>query len=495
MNGAWLFWLTRRRLSPGQVWLFFGFALLLYSLPLLLNNYAYIDDNIRGLNAATWWRLEGRAFGDWLLHGLSMTVAAPEVFPLTLLAGMLAIAWAMYTLARHWFGHPTPMQCAVLLPLWYNPFYLQVLSYHFDSFAVSVGVALMAQAVVWRHKSHALHWGVPCVLIAAGLSTNQLTLNVFLGLACVDMLVRALRQPVALRLRARAVRHLFSAVAGCIGYALTGYQTMTHDRGGLVFDSLAQWELRAELIAGRLGSFLNPVAAVAFSLVALGALLGLAVILRRVWKRPGRWLLMALCIAAVLGAFLSIGGLLFFIRDPYHTIQARTLMGASPWLIGMLWLAYVGWIRVYPAMLLLLVPPLWCCLAFAYAYGQVMHNKQSLEQFTRTLLLGDLLTLPPVQAAREIAIESEGNGPLFTPNCVMQAWPAMDYIFNNRYTLLPEQLAFWGVNNARHASEREAPTLDEPLLVRPWYRVYVQHSIAYVRFTVSAKPARCAFND
>ncbi|PVZ11352.1 MULTISPECIES: glucosyltransferase domain-containing protein [unclassified Pseudomonas] len=491
MNGAWLFWLTRQRLRPGQVWLFFGAAMMLHSIPLLMNNYAYIDDNARGLLALTWWREEGRAFGDWLMHGLSMTTAAPEVFPLTLFGGMLAMAWAMCTLARRWFGNPTPMQCATLLPLWYNPFYLQVLSYHYDCFTVSVGIALMAQAVAWRHSSRLLQWGVPCVLVAASLSTNQLTLNVFLGLACVDLLVRALRQPVAARLWALALRHLFTVAAGCIAYALTGYQTLTRDRGGLVLGSFADWELRAQLIAQRLGLFLNPVAAVAFALVVLGALLGLAIILRRGWKRPQRVLFVALCTLAVLGAFLSVGGLLFFVNDPYNALGARALMGASPWLVGLAWLAYVGWVTLHRALVLLLLPSLWCCLAFAYAYGQVMHDKQSLEQFTRTVLGMDLLAQPAVQASREIVILRDGNGPLFTPNCVAQAWPAMDYIFGNHYLMLPEQLTPWGFGTVRLRYRYSVPALGEPLLVRPWYRIYVQDGVSYVRFTVKAAPVEC----
>ncbi|UFH48835.1 glucosyltransferase domain-containing protein [Pseudomonas sp. KNUC1026] len=491
MSARWMGQLVHRQLRPAQAGWLFCAALMLYSLPLLINNYPYIDDNARALTTSTVWGEEGRLLGNWLLSALSATTVAPDIFPLTLFAGLLAMAWAMQRLARRWFGRPTPMQCAILLPLWYNPFYLQVLSYHYDCFTVSSGIALTVWAISHRSRSLVLRWVVPGLLLGAALSTHQLTLNVFLGLACVDVLARAMRQANGKRLLKLAGRHALVAMAGCALYGITGYQSLTRDRGGLVLGPPQEWVTRAGLIAERLAGFLNPVSTVVFSVLALGALVGLAVIMARGSRRPQPGLFISLCLLAVLGASLSVGGLLLLVSDIRNNLGARALMGFSPWLVGLFLLAYVGFERLRQALVLLLLPALWCFLAFAYAHGQVMHAKQSLEQFTRTLLGADLLAQPQVQASREIVILREGNGPLFTPSCIGKAWPAMDYIFGNHYLMLPEQLTPWGFETVRLRYRYTVPELGEPLLVRPWYRIYVQGEVAYVRFTVKPAPVEC----
>jgi hypothetical protein len=490
--------ITSKCLSPLQAFGFFLAALSVYSLPLLLNNYPYFDDNLRSLVAATVWHEEGRVFGDYLLHALTFTGAAPDVFPLTLLAGMVIMAYALCRLASHWFANPTLAQCAIVLPLWYNPFYLQILSYQYDQFTVSVGIALVACAVAFTHRNGLLNWGMAALLVTAGVSTHQVVLNVFLGLACVDVLVQANRQPGG-RLALRAAVHHLNVLAGAgVLYYLTSYQAISRDRGGLIWPSLDEWYVRAGLLASKVLLFITPANLALFVFLAGSALVGWLLI---AWRaRQGKaslgWqcLHVSLCVLAVVGLIGSVGGMMFLVYDLKINLGARVLMGVGPLLVGLLFLAYAGWVRIYKRSAVLVFLPLLCFLSFAFAYGQVMKDKKDLEGFTRTLLATDLLNEPRLQAAREIVVFTyESNGPVFSPVCAQAALPALEYIFWNAYLMHPAQLVKWGVRNVRLQSRYDVPALGEPIFTRPFYHVYSVDNVAYVRFRPAATQLECRY--
>lgn len=139
-----------KELGRRQVWLFFLLATFVYVVPLLLADYPYIDDNWRSLSAGMVWAEQGRLFTELFYNLLTFSNAAPNIFPLPLLIATLAMAAALTSLTFHYYPQPTIACCLVALPLWYNPFFLQNLSYQYDGAAMALSVVAVIYAITFR---------------------------------------------------------------------------------------------------------------------------------------------------------------------------------------------------------------------------------------------------------------------------------------------------------------------------------------------------------
>jgi hypothetical protein len=134
---------------------------LLYVLPLILADFPYIDDNWRSLSAGMAWAEQGRLFAELFYNALTFSNAAPNIFPLPLLIATVAMASALTSLTFHYFRQPTVARCLVLLPLWYNPFFLQNLSYQYDGPIMVLSLVAVIYAITFRHPSRNVQWLVP----------------------------------------------------------------------------------------------------------------------------------------------------------------------------------------------------------------------------------------------------------------------------------------------------------------------------------------------
>ena len=180
--------LVSEELGGRQVWLFFLLALLVYVLPLILADYPYIDDNWRSLSAGMAWAEQGRLFTELFYNLLTFSNGAPYIFPLPLLIATLAMAAALTRLTFHYYPQPTLACCLVVLPLWYNPFFLQNLSYQYDGPAMTLSLVAVIYAITFRSLSRVQQLTVPALLIALAIGLYQVSINVFLGLCCLELL-------------------------------------------------------------------------------------------------------------------------------------------------------------------------------------------------------------------------------------------------------------------------------------------------------------------
>ena len=219
-----------KELGRRQVWLFFLLATLVYVLPLILADYPYIDDNWRSLSAGMAWAEQGRLFTELFYNALTFSNGAPNIFPLPLLIATLAMASALTSLTFHYYPQPTIACCLVLLPLWYNPFFLQNLSYQYDGPAMTLSLVAVIYAITFRHPSRILQWLVPSFLIALALGLYQVSLNVFLGLCCLEVL-RGANDKLAWPQWCELIGwKIAQAILGWLIYSVSAYPFMNHNR-------------------------------------------------------------------------------------------------------------------------------------------------------------------------------------------------------------------------------------------------------------------------
>ncbi|WP_390482763.1 glucosyltransferase domain-containing protein [Pseudomonas guariconensis] len=437
-----------RHLSYRQVQLLCLLALGLHLIPLLLADYPYMDDSWRGHLAGNAWAVEGRVMNDLFYGALGFGDGAPNLFPLPLLLAGTAAALALARLVRHYFVAPTASAVLVVLPLWYQPFFLQNLSYQYDGPTMALALAACVLAITlepgsWRQ--------ILCgaLLVAVALAFYQISLNVFAGLCGVEVMRQVMLGKRCGQVWRHALGRLGQALGGCALYGLTAYQLMTPLRQGLLpvegpwpFITVA----RLEVIGERVGLLFTPgttwccLVLIALAIVALA---------RQLWRvldgqgsvgaRVGLCLALLVPIPVIL---LLIPGITLVFAD--FNDGARTLMGLGVLMLLVLLLAHEALSEIHPRLGWLLVIPLLCMLSFAFAYGRVLIVQKTLHQAVTFALAHDISAQPSLASARRyyvLGIDSGGQwlvqGHAGAALCAQHQLPAAP---GNDAACRPEQL-------------------------------------------------------
>lgn len=442
-----------RHLSYRQVQLLCLLALGLHLIPLLLADYPYMDDSWRGHLAGNAWAVEGRVMNDLFYGALGFGDGAPNLFPLPLLLAGTAAALALARLVRHYFVAPTASAVLVVLPLWYQPFFLQNLSYQYDGPTMALALAACVLAITlepgsWRQ--------ILCgaLLVAVALAFYQISLNVFAGLCGVEVMRQVMLSKRCGQVWRHALGRLGQALGGCALYGLTAYQLMTPLRQGLLpvegpwpFITVA----RLEVIGERVGLLFTPgttwccLVLIALAIVALA---------RHLWRvldgqgsvgaRVGLCLALLVPIPVIL---LLIPGITLVFAD--FNDGARTLMGLGVLMLLVLLLAHEALSEIHPRLGWLLVIPLLCMLSFAFAYGRVLIVQKTLHQAVTFALAHDISAQPSLASARRYYVLGIDSGGQWLPAASgsFKAMPALRYVLNINYLLLPEMMPRVGLSN------------------------------------------------
>jgi hypothetical protein len=465
-----------RELSRRQIVLFFLLATSVYVLPLILADFPYIDDNWRTLAAGNAWAGQGRLFSDWLYQALSFTAAAPNIFPLPLLLANVVMSLALTRLTFHYFGEPTLACCLVSLPLWYNPFLLQNLSYQYDGPVMALSLVAMIYATTFRSPSRAQRWVVPAVLLALALGLYQISVNVFLGLCCVEGL-RAIHH----RMPAMDILRMFGSKLAQLGlgvaiYAVTAYPFMDVGRAGLL-----KWQAGPLLQAGiNVGRVLEKVALLfhggytwVFGALLLCALAGCVRLVRHHHVRK-RMLAVSLLIIALV---LLVPGITLIFRD--FNEGARTLMGFGVLLVFLFYLAHLALAphgQRWPALLII---PLLATLSLSFAYGRVLTLQKTFATSALYSLGHDIAAHRELRQAKRIYLAiNYSDRWLASAEGTYRQLPVLRYLLNVDYYMLAENLPSVGITNVIAVRERRNAThvgyLGYPPLVESLnYRIYL----------------------
>ncbi|SMQ30972.1 Glucosyl transferase GtrII [Pseudomonas helmanticensis] len=473
-----------RELGRRQVLLFFLLATALYVLPLILADFAYIDDNWRALAAGNAWAGQGRLFADWLYQLLTFTGAAPNIFPLPLLLATVATSLALTRLTFHYFREPTLAACLLPLPLWYNPFLLQNLSYQYDGPNMALSLVAMIYAITFVGASRVQRWLVPAALIALAVGLYQISLNVFLGLCCVELL-RAVQQrtPCAdvWRMLAGKVAQL---TLGVMIYGITAYPFMTHQRQADLLDWSAHPLLQ---IAINLGRILEKLALLfhggyswIFAALMLCALVGLVGVARQAqaWRHV---LSASVCLALIA---LLVPGITLLFRD--FNEGARTLMGFGVLLVVLFYLANFALAQHHRRLPLLLIIPLLATLTLSFAYGRVLTLQKTFATAALYSLGHDIGGDRELREAKRIYLSiNYSDRWLASAEGSFRQLPVLRYLLNVDYYMLAENLPSVGITNVVAERERRNAThvgyLGYPARVESlYYRIYLIGDYAFI---------------
>ncbi|MBV4456870.1 glucosyltransferase domain-containing protein [Pseudomonas sp. COR58] len=476
--------LVDRELSRHQVLRFFLFAAFLYALPLILADYPYIDDNWRSLAAGNAWAGQGRLFVDWLYQALTFSDAAPNIFPLPLLLATLTMALALTRLTFHLFPQPGLAACLVPLPLWYNPFLLQNLSYQYDGPATALSLAAVIFAITWRSGSRIRRWLAPVALLALAFGLYQISVNVFLGLCAVE-LIRAVQARLPWgdigRLIGGKLAQLLLAV---LIYGITALPFTDASRTQLLnggASPLLQVGINLGRVAEKVallfsGGYLG--VSVALALCALLGAVGVGRCLAQrrepAWKA---WLLGAACLLTLPLTVLLVPGMTLVFRD--FNEGARTLMGFGTLLTLLAYLAYLGLAPLHRRLPLLLAVALLASLSLSFAYGRVLTMQKTFADSALHSLSQDIASRPALREAKRIYLSVTWSDRwLAAAGGSFRTLPVLRYLLNVDFYMLAENLPSAGITNVVAERERRNATHVgqmgyPPLVDSLYYRIYL----------------------
>ncbi|MFJ4067939.1 glucosyltransferase domain-containing protein [Pseudomonas sp. NPDC089996] len=424
----------------------------LHILPLLMADHPVLDDYARQQLARNDWADVGRPLMVVVFAALSFASGAINLYPLPLLLAVLVTALALTRLVRQWFTQPTLSSVLVVLPLWFQPYFLQNLSYQYDSATMALSLAAVIWAVTtdtgcWRH------WLGGMLLIAAAAALYQPSVNVFVGLCALEVIRRAIEDGRAGELyRHAAIRFGQLLVAVALYYVSSAWMVTSARSSMLALDGqwLTEIQLRLRATFQVVGLLITPGNAWLFVALLPCALLVLLRELSRVWQPPlgagERLARMAIVLISVAVIVLCVPGFILLLEHFEQTV--RVLMGLGVLLTLLLYLNHRALARWPRLRVLALAVPLLFMLSFSFAYGRVMVLQKVLHQANAQALAQDL-SRPPLNGARHYYVLDFWLKRPWIPAAAgtLQRMPAMAVIHAYHYVVLPEMLPRVGIDD------------------------------------------------
>ncbi|MFW0755745.1 glucosyltransferase domain-containing protein [Pseudomonas sp. H11T01] len=487
-----------KKLLGREVLMFFLIAAFVYIFPLMLADYYYIDDNWRSLAAGTAWAGQGRLFTELFYNALTFSSGAPNIFPLPLLIATFAMAHALTSLTMHYYKAPTVSCCFVLLPLWYTPFFLQNLSYQYDGPATTLSLVAVIYAITFHAKSALLQIVVPGLLIAMGVGLYQLSINVFLGLCCVE-LVRVVNEQASWEaLRSLVKWKLAQLIVGGVIYYLAAYPLIIQERLPLLewsVNGLIQVETNIGVLKSKIALLFQGGNFWLLWAVLLCAGAGAVRIGLNLFKRKESALkkitLSLMCLLTLPALLLLVSGAALIFRD--FNEGARTLMGFSVLLVFLFYLSHLLLEAIHPRLGVLLAVPLLSMLSLSYAYGRVLNVQKEFATSALFSLEHDIASHQQLREAKRIYMSvTYSDHWLSGAAGSFELMPVLAYILNVDFFMLSENLPRVGITNVVTEKERRNATRVgyrgyPPVVDSKFYNIYL---VGDYGFIVMKEPPR-----
>ncbi|WP_267248957.1 glucosyltransferase domain-containing protein [Yersinia sp. Marseille-Q5920] len=163
----------------------------LFSLPILLSGILYQDDILRSANGEAYWGALGRPLSDVVVMGLGFgSDFVVNLFPLTLILATTLLAASSIILYNR-FAIKRDITTGIAFSLFsLSPFFLQNLSYQFDSFPMMLGVffSVLPYSILVQKVGLVSRVFLSAIMIIASLCLYQATVNIFIAICAIEII-------------------------------------------------------------------------------------------------------------------------------------------------------------------------------------------------------------------------------------------------------------------------------------------------------------------
>lgn len=407
--------------SPQSDGRLFGVLMALYFLilyPILRANRYYNDDLKRALVGHTGWDSNGRPLTTLLMKLMQCYDSAlVDISPLTQILAIALLAWIGVLIARRYAISSVWMAALVTFPLGAQPFYLENLSYKFDSLSMSLAILLaLLPALTLGDRRHG--WWLGVLALFGSLCFYQPAINVTLIFILLEVVMAQLRESPP----RQWLGQLGSRVLQ-VGLTMLLYQLAVgiHIHGWVgresrKIHSLGELPLIAENVAGFYRfisrSFDQQWQVYFLPLLIVLAIFPMLVGIRYALRRRGQ--LARVRIAALLAgalllpvvALLCVAGPMLLLLKP--ELEPRVMMGVGALLVAALILMQAALTNWHRSMRWTLAAG--CMLALgmcslASAYGNALGEQKAYEDRIAANLADDLAELKSTRHIRGFLLD------------------------------------------------------------------------------------------
>ncbi|HHT3208480.1 TPA: glucosyltransferase domain-containing protein, partial [Enterobacter hormaechei] len=125
---------------------------LVYILPIIIAGRMFNDDIGRATEGYTKWGVNGRPLSDWIMEGLSFGFPISNLSPFTIIIALLITVLCGALLAEHFGVEDKAKRNILALSFIISPFYLENLSYQFDSLPMALSLLFASLAFTIQGK-------------------------------------------------------------------------------------------------------------------------------------------------------------------------------------------------------------------------------------------------------------------------------------------------------------------------------------------------------
>ncbi|WP_241651019.1 glucosyltransferase domain-containing protein, partial [Rosenbergiella nectarea] len=162
---------------------------LVYILPIILANIYYYDDYGRALLGYThWYTTDGRPAAELLMRVFLQSRNMYDIFPLPIISGLLLLTFA-FLLFIKFLNINDAKFLVVGLSILANPYFIEPLSYRFDSLIFLASISFSLFFIYPAAKKIRFFFGVICTVIV--LALYQTSFNVLLCIATIPIYFEA----------------------------------------------------------------------------------------------------------------------------------------------------------------------------------------------------------------------------------------------------------------------------------------------------------------
>lgn len=384
-------------------------------IPIMISERQYIDDYSRVLVGYLSMNTAARPLGDVLLEIINLGAPLTDLAPLPLLIASVFLSIASIRLSSI-SGGVSPVAAALAgSMIFLNPFFIENLSYRFDSVTMSLSMLFVIAASVYSRGSFVINSSVKIALLVASLSLYQMSIMIFPIISVALVARRSMSGEVVNKNLLHLAFDAIIFVISCVLYKtliVSRYLTSHYaiDRAeNIPFSYDGFYVLFSNILSGVYYVYNSFSGATWFLLIATAILaqifmVWLAINSFRESNTPLRYLLSLLLIVALpVSFFISFLHLAILIKPGY---APRLLMAFGAVLFLMVWLsacfiekvsrcilprtAQAGVVSSIAAFVLAFT-----FLVHSYAFGNAQTGQREWEQRIAYSLADDIYTVDP----------------------------------------------------------------------------------------------------
>ncbi|HIC4227289.1 TPA: glucosyltransferase domain-containing protein, partial [Salmonella enterica subsp. enterica serovar Schwarzengrund] len=307
---------------------------LIYTFPLLTQQSYYIDDLGRSLYGGLGWSGNGRPLADVIFYVINFGIPITDSSPLPLILGLTALVISLVYIRDYLFGNDYITAALCFMMIIANPFFIENLSYKYDSLTMCLSVAISIMASRKSYSREISNIIIAITLTIAYLSLYQASLNIY-SIFLFTFILSDLTSGEDLKsIVYKAILSLFCLITGYLIYSFFIAKKLV--TGGYNIEHSKIIELNSNIIESlynNIVSFYKMISVIfdgAYSLVYYSMLVVLVVsfliiVLRILLSEQNKAMRITLLAVSLLASLFFIIGPMLLLNSPIYA--ARVLIG------------------------------------------------------------------------------------------------------------------------------------------------------------------------